>query len=138
MLLETTRRALMESDFDASAECVQLPHFIASSRDNKVIESREDLRDTFRKVVQDYASKQVTDLVRSCDVAEYRGATRIEATHTTHLMSGNQRIGGSFPAYSVLEFNDGRWKISSSQYAVETTKAVGFALNAQRRQLLDN
>lgn len=137
MLLEETRAALMADHFEAFAECIHLPHFIASSDDKRVLETLQDLRDIFKKVIQDYVSKRITELVRFCDVAEYRSPTRIEATHTTHLMSGNQRIGDPFPVFSVLEFIDGRWKISSSQYAVEKTTAVGFALDTQRQKSLE-
>lgn len=138
MLLEKTRAALLGNDFDAFAACVHLPHFIASSNDKKLIETRDDLHDIFKNVVQDYTSKRITELIRVCDVAEYRSETRIEATHTTHMMSGNQRIGDPFPVFSILEFIDGRWKISSSQYAVEKTTTVGFALDVQRQKLMEN
>lgn len=137
MLLEETRIALLADDFDAFAVCVQLPHFIASSDNKKLLETREDLHDIFKKVVQDYDSKQITDLIRFCEVAEYRHEKRIEATHITHLMSGNNRIGAPFPVFSVLEFIDGRWKISSSQYAVEKTTSVGLALDAQHLKALE-
>jgi hypothetical protein len=137
-LLEETRVALLGDDFEAFAQCVHVPHFIASTHDKKVLETREDLHDIFRKVIQDYASKGITELIRICDVAEYRSTTRIEATHITHMMAGNNRIGDPFPVFSILELIDGRWKISSSQYAVEKTTMVGFALDAQRLRSLEN
>lgn len=129
-LLEKTRVALLSKDFDAFAECFYLPHFIASAQDKKTLENREDLKFVFEKVTQDYAKRGVTDLIRACEVAEFRTETRIEAMHITHMMSGDQRVTDPFPCFTILEFKNGRWQATSSQYAVEKTMTVGIALSA--------
>lgn len=128
-LLEKTAAALLAGDFEAFTPYFRLPHFIATSEQKTVLNTVEDMRAVFNRVVQDYTRKQITDLVRVCDVAEYRTKTRIEATHTTHMMSGNQRVGDPFPSFSVLELVDGRWVVTSSQYAVDKTTTVGRALS---------
>ena len=82
------------------------------------------------KVAADYQRRRITDLIRVCDVAEFRTRTRIEAAHTTHMMCGSQRVADPFPCYSILEFIDDKWRVSSSQYAVDKTTTVGSALDA--------
>jgi hypothetical protein len=129
-LLEKTGIALLAGDFDTFFECFHLPHFIASEKDKMVIENRDQFHDIFCRVTEDYMRKRVTDLIRVCDVAEFRTKTRIEAAHTTHMMCKSQRIAEPFPCYSILEFIDGKWLISASQYAVDTTTTVGTALDA--------
>ena len=134
MLLEITGTALLENDFRSLFECFHVPHFIATAEHKTVLETRQELRDIFDTAVAGYSRQQITNLVRFCEVAEYRSDTRIEAMHITHLMSGNQRVAEPFPSFSVLEFIDGRWQITSSQYAVDKTTPFGSAIeNASGR-----
>lgn len=128
MLLEITGAALLENDFDSFSNCFHVPHFIATAEHKTVLRTRQELRDIFDKAVAGYSHQQITNLVRFCEVAEYRSDTRIEAMHITHLMSGNQRVADPFPSFSVLEFIDGRWQLTSSQYAVEKTTPFGSAI----------
>lgn len=130
-LLESTGTAMLAGDFETFATAFQLPHFISTNDQKTVLETTADLRETFLRVREDYLRKQITDLVRHCDVAEFRGPDTIEATHTTHLMAGNLRVNDPFPCYSILERRGGVWRIASSQYAVDKTTAVGHALSVQ-------
>ena len=130
-LLESTATAMLKGDFETFAAAFQLPHFVSTSDHKATLETEEHLREIFFRVREDYLRKQVTDLVRQCDVAEFRGDNIIEATHTSHLMSGNRRVHEPFPCYSVLERRGGIWRIASSQYAVDKSMMVGHALHVQ-------
>jgi hypothetical protein len=132
MMLEVTGKAILAGDFGAFAPHFHLPHFIATSEHKATLETLADLRHVFDKVRHDYLRKRITNLVRICEVAEYRTDSRIEATHITHMMAGDQRVTDPFPAFSVLEFIDGRWQVSSSQYAVDNNTSVGHALSTPR------
>lgn len=129
LLLERTAAALMADDFDAFAKWFHVPHFVSTADETKVLETLDDARIMFNRVVHDYRRKRITQLVRICEVAEYRSETRIEATHISHMMAGNERISDPVPVFSVLQFIDGSWKISSSQYAVDKNTTVGHALS---------
>lgn len=131
LLLESTAKAMLAGDFEAFSTAFQLPHFISTNDQKAVMETEADLREIFFRVREDYLRKRVTDLVRHCDVAEFRGPDTIEATHTTHLMAGNLRVNAPFPCYSILERKGGVWRIASSQYAVDKTTTVGHALHVQ-------
>lgn len=128
-LLDVTGTALLGKDFEGFARCFHLPHVIETPERKTVLETRHDLRAVFDRVVEDYMRKQITDLVRVCDVAEFRSATRIEATHVTHMMSGSLRVTDPFPTFSVLEWIGAGWRISASQYAVDKNTTVGRALS---------
>lgn len=130
MLLEKTAKAMLSGDFDTFALCFALPHVIETPDKKTILKSRAALREVFDSVVEDYANRRITDLIRICEVAEYRGPFRIEATHITHMMSGHFRVQDPFPSFSVLEYIEDRWQISSSQYAVDKTTTVGRALDA--------
>lgn len=129
MLLEKTGAALLGNDFDAFAPCFHVPHVIETPDQKTVIKTKAALQAMFARVVRDYSNRNVTDLIRICEVAEFRGPFRVEATHITHMMSGNLRVQDPFPAFSVIEYIEERWQITSSQYAVDRNTTVGRALS---------
>jgi len=133
-LLARTGDAILSGDFETFAQCFSLPHFIATADCKTTLRTRTELRAVFDRVHEDYRRKRVTDLVRQCDVAEYRSQTRIEATHTTHMMSGPHRLMDPFPAFSVLELTDGAWRCAQSQYALDEQTTVGRALQVTFEQ----
>lgn len=128
MLLELTGNAMLCNNFDRFALCFHLPHTIETADNKRVLKTKQDLRNVFENVLHDMRTRQVTALVRYCEVAEYRTDTRIEATHISHMMSGDLRVVDPFPVFSVLEFVDGHWQIMSSQYAVDNQTTVGRAI----------
>lgn len=128
MLLEKTGKALLSNNFDLFSECFALPHKIETPDSKRVLETPAEFKSIFDRVVSDYQNKRVTQLVRITEVAEFRNASRIEAMHITHLMSGNTRVKDPFPCFSVLEFINGQWRATSSQYAVDNQTTVGRAL----------
>jgi hypothetical protein len=135
LLLEVTAKAMLGNDFDAFARCFHLPHVIETPDRKTVLKSTAALRAVFDTVVADYANRGVTRLIRVCEVSEFRGPFRIEATHITHMMAGNLRVADPFPCFSVLEFIEDRWQCTSSQYAVDRRTTVGRALDARARDL---
>ncbi|KIN73635.1 hypothetical protein Z949_2827 [Sulfitobacter guttiformis KCTC 32187] len=122
---------MLANDFDTFAAYFEIPHFISTSDNKASIETIEEFRDLFDRTHEDFRVKRITDLIRICDVSEYRSPTQIGSTHTTHMMCGAQRVHGPFPCFSTLEHINGEWKITSSQYAVDKKLGVGAALNAQ-------
>ena len=109
MVLAVTGDALMTGNFSQFNHWFHLPHVIETADTKRTLHTKEELKDVFDRVTEDYRRKRVTDLVRICEVAEFTSDTRMVATHITHMMSGNQRIGDPFPSLSVLEIINGRW-----------------------------
>ena len=128
MLLELTGHALLSNNFALFSRCFHLPHIIETADHKRVLNTLEELQAVFDSVVDDYARRRVTNLVRITEEAEFRSDTRLEAAHITHMMSGDQRVKDPFPCFSVLELIDDRWQITASQYAVDTDTTVGRAL----------
>ena len=117
MLLELTGHALLSNNFALFSRCFHLPHIIETADHKRVLNTLEELQAVFDSVVDDYSRRRVNNLVRITEEAEFRSATRLEAAHITHMMSGDQRVKDPFPCFSVLEFIDDRWQITASQYA---------------------
>lgn len=128
MLLERTATSLLSNDFDLFARCFYVPHVIETPDRKTILKTTGALREVFGHVVQDYADRNVTKLLRICEMAEFRGPLKIVAMHVTHMFSGNLRVMDPFPTYGVLEFIDNRWQATSSQYAVDSKTTVGRAL----------
>ncbi len=133
MLLELTGDALLTRNFETFAACFHLPHTLETPDHKRVLHSRRDLQNVFDNVTDDYRRKRITRLVRICEVAEFKSETRVEATHITHMMSGDQRVGDPFPNFSVLEFIDGRWQATATQYAVDKQTTFGRAISKASR-----
>ncbi|MEM6305831.1 MAG: hypothetical protein AAF744_14020 [Pseudomonadota bacterium] len=129
MLLDLTGEALLSNRFETFAACFHLPHMIETADQKRVLRTRRELQAVFDSVTDDYRRKRITALVRVCDVAEFKSDTCVHATHTTHMMAGQQRIGEPFPNFTVIEHIDGRWQCTSTQYAVDNKTTVGLAMS---------
>ncbi|WP_298858028.1 hypothetical protein [uncultured Sulfitobacter sp.] len=136
-LLKITGDALLAGDFDTFAACFHLPHFMSTTDAKASIETTTALKQLFEKTIDSHRRKRVTDVIRKCDVCNFRSPTHIGSTHTTHLMSGSQRIAEPFPSFSTIELIDGVWKITSSHYALDKTLAIGAALHAHNATTAD-
>lgn len=128
MLLEKTGKALLEGDFDTFEQCFALPHVIDTPDRKTTLKTRDALRMMFFRVVEDYRDRNITDIIRFCEVAEFRSPHKVEATHISHMMAGSQRVIDPFPGFSVIELIEGRWQLTSTQYAVDNETIVGRAL----------
>ena len=128
MLLEKTGKALLSGDFETFEWCFALPHTIDTPDRKTTLKTQSALRLMFFKVVADYRDRNVTDIIRFCEVAEYKDLTTIEATHISHMMSGSQRVIEPYPGFSVIKHIDGRWQLTATQYAVDNETNVGRAL----------
>ena len=135
--LEITGKALLSGDYESFVACFHLPHTIETPDQKTVLKTDAAFRRVFDRVCEDYRTRGVTDLIRICDVAEFRGPHRIESTHTAHLMSGSYRVVEPYPSFAVIERFGERWLITSSQYAVDQRTTVGRALSMGGLDLFD-
>lgn len=133
-LLEQTADALMNKEFDTFAHFVSIPHVIETPDHKTILKTRAALLEVFNHVVQDHADRNVTQLVRTCEIAEFQGAFKIEAVHITHMMSANWRVIEPYPTLMLLELIEGRWQATKSQYAVDNKTTVGRALETTLRR----
>lgn len=128
MILEKTGKALLSGDFETFAQCFALPHTIDTPDRKTTLKTLGALRLMLFKVVEDYRDRNTTDIIRFCEVAEFKNLTTIEATHISHVMAGDHRVMEPYPGFSVIKYIDGRWQLTSTQYAVDNETNVGRAL----------
>lgn len=130
MLLKKTASALMTRDFGAFEDAFHLPQ-VMTTNDSKIrVTDRKGLAQIFEKMCDHFEACGVTSLVRECEAAEYRSPTRVEATHISHVVADSQHVKPPYPVFSVLEWIDGRWKIVSSDYALDDDCGQAVAMKS--------
>ncbi len=118
-LLRETARALMTHDFDLARACFALPQTIKTMGQQKVIVTVSEFREMFLQICALYERKGVTAFERTCVAAEYSGPDTVKATHVNRIMVGADELSRPYPVYSVLVREDGVWRVSSADYALE-------------------
>lgn len=127
-LLDMTGHAVMTRDYEMFWPHFNLPQTIMTPDGQRTSHNLDEFRQVFEAIHDHLISQKVTDLIRSCVAADFKSENVIETTHVSHVMSGAQRIAEPYPVFSVLHALDGRWKIMSSDYAVEPKSSISRAL----------
>lgn len=117
-LLDRTGKAYLEGDFDSFATCFLLPQHVATHDGTRYLETRDDLRAMFLSMRAFFAERGATRLDRWNVATDFDGPDTIRATHESRLMAGEVVIQTAYPAYSILKWHEGAWKVAFSQYAV--------------------
>lgn len=128
-LLAKTEKALLSNDFDSFVGCFHLPHSIGSAERRITLETRDDMRSIFDRVVEDYRSRRITALVRIIVECAFNSETQFTSSYVTHMMAGDLRVADPFPCYSIVDLIDGHWLITFSEYDVDKNITVGRALH---------
>lgn len=116
-LLDEIGEAVILNDKDRYTENFLLPHSLQTLEKSFDIQTVLVLEDFFDKMVVRLKKLDVVELTRWCTVAEFIDAKTIRGCHETRLINRNVVIVEDYIALSTLTLVDGRWKVSSSQYA---------------------
>ena len=134
-LLETTGETLLSGDFEVFATAFHIPHVIRTAEGNTYLNTTEELRVVFEEVRRAYELKGITHFIRHCAAATFKDDNTIHATHVSHNMAGDFRVGDPFPVFSVIERRaDDIWRIYSSEYAENAETPRGRALMSSGKQ----
>lgn len=123
-LLARTAKAMLAHDFDALHACFHLPITVETPNSKMVLDTVEAHRTLVNTIIEGYASRGVTDLVRLCQSAHFVTPTAIHSLHVSHVMADTQRLEDSMPTLSRLEKIGGIWGITSAQYVATGTQPV--------------
>lgn len=118
-LLDMTGRALESGDFSRLIDIVHLPHKMSTFEATTVIETEEDLHQTFQSIRNHLRATGMTDLIRLCLAAEFSGPDRMVWAHESHMLARGVWLKTPYPAYSVAVRDGDTWKIAESRYALE-------------------
>lgn len=128
-MLRRTSDAILANDFDALNACFALPLLLETPETRLVIKTVEEHRRLFERLVEGYASKRVTDIIRVCEVAEFISDGVIRSLHISHVMAGDQRVDDPMPTLATTEQIDGVWRITAAQYAATKNVPIGRAMD---------
>ncbi|MEY1556497.1 hypothetical protein AB3Y40_12770 [Yoonia sp. R2331] len=129
-LLHITAQALMARDFEAFADCFNLPQQMTTANSRIIVRNRDDLEQTFHSLCDHFESKGVTRLYRECVAALFQGPDRVEATHVSYVLKDGEDVVPPYPVFSVLERINGRWVITSSDYDLDDHDGQAQAMHA--------
>lgn len=129
--LEISGRALRTRDFGLIATVFHLPQIMSVPGARVTVLNHQQFERIFFEMCSHFDSIGLTDLVRRCEAAEFRGPDRIEATHISHLISGTKHLQAPYPVFNVIERIDGQWRVTESDYAFDEN-------GGQARAITDN
>lgn len=135
VMLGRTSDAILANDFEAMHACFALPLLLVTQETELVIDSVDDHRRLFERLVEGYKSKQVTAIIRVCEVAEFISPTIIRSLHISHIMSGDQRVEDPMPTIATTELFGDTWRITAAQYAATAHVPVGRAMEIRAKTL---
>lgn len=128
-MMARTRDAVLQNDFEAMSACFSLP-FVHETEDIKcVVSTKEEHRRFFNKLIERYRTKNVTDIIRICEDAQFVSPTVIRSLHVSHLMSGNTRVDAPMPTLATTELFGDTWRITAAQYIASKRNPVGYAMD---------
>lgn len=134
-VLDITGAALLSGDFDAFAACFSLPHEIETFEGTMTIKTMAELHERFDKVRGYFKANAVTDIVRHVMEADFVDAETIQHSHQTRVLSGPILVQAPYPSLSIMSQIDGRWRVTSSQYAIADAPDLNTALCGESNSL---
>lgn len=133
-MLDLTGEALLTGDFVLMNSCFTLPHTITTLDGEYTVETEQEHRLLFKNIRAEYARLGVTMLDRKIIKAERISDTQIISTHVTHQYAGETLLKEPFPVVSNLTWTGKEWRITTSNYAVESGSKQSRVLAGQTSQ----
>ncbi|MEM9584888.1 MAG: hypothetical protein AAGA08_17380 [Pseudomonadota bacterium] len=134
VMLHRTAQAILLDDFAAMSACFHLPFVLETDGLKLIIDSEEKHRALFERLVEGYKSKNVTDIIRECEAAEFVSPNVIRSLHISHVMAGSHRVEEPISTLATTELYDDGWRITSAQYLADSEAAIKKAILLQSRQ----
>ena len=131
--LQSTSKAILARDFDAFHACFALPLLLETPDRKLVVETVDEHRRLFERLIEGYACRAVTDIIRVCEVAEFLSPTVIRYMHISHIMSGDRRVEDPIPTLATAELFGDTWLTTTAQYAATKHVPVGRAMEIRAR-----
>lgn len=118
-LLERSRRALLDNDFEGFLQCFALPVEIETFDGRRWLKTPEHVRGLFDAVRYHHRKTGVTDAVQHVVEAVFKDPATVAATHETRLLNKNVLTQKPYPVFSLLIDGEQGWQIKSITFAIE-------------------
>lgn len=126
--LKRTGDAYLTGDADAFADCFALPQKIDTLDGQRILETRQEVVNTFEAVRENYRIEGITLMDRRIVSAEFRDENTMHSTHESRLLRGDILVRDPFLAFTIFRRSEGVWQIAYSQYVITDSAAHNRAL----------
>ncbi|SDY46154.1 hypothetical protein SAMN05444340_108119 [Citreimonas salinaria] len=128
--LDHVSAAVLAGDFDAFLNHVRLPLVTATARGLQRFETRASLQAAFRRMAEAARTLKVTRVDSTVEAVVEDGRGRLLRAHVTRLWSGDTLARAPHSGLSVIEQDDGHWRLSRAQFALadDATAGMGFEM----------
>lgn len=128
-ILDETGQSLLAGEFGVFAPHFELPYRVAGFEAETVAQNMAELRVLFDRAHLQYRRLGLSDLVRTCQMAEVSERSRMTCLYSSRLVApGNVLQQPSYDCMAELVMRDGRWRFTSSTYAIDVNEAQGRVL----------
>lgn len=127
-LVTATGTALMKDDFPSFRDRFAFPHVVITFSGERIVETEDQLRDTFDKVQTHYRLSGVERMERTVLHGEFQDVETILCAHETRLFRQDKLVQKPISVSSHLELLDGAWKITHTDYIIEDSLRYNRAL----------
>jgi hypothetical protein len=116
-LLEKTRAAYMERDFEAFSLFFELPQTVGTFHGERMLEALDDLAEVFWAMCDHFDALGVVDLYRRTLEAQFVDPLTIQATFVSHPVIRGEVLGAETVASGYLRCINGSWMVAGTSYA---------------------
>jgi hypothetical protein len=119
ILMERSRRALLDNDYEEFLQCFALPVEIETFDGRRWLKTPEHVRVLFDSIRFHHRRTGVTDAVQHVVEAVFKDPATVAATHETRLLNKNVLTQKPYPVFSLLIQGEQCWQIKSMTFAIE-------------------
>lgn len=118
-VLDATGAAYMARDFEAWAKWFHLPQTAGTFNGDRVIETRDELKDIFDAMCQHFDAMGVVELRRKTLEARFLDEDTLQATFSSRRVLRGHVFSDEMIAHGFLNRINGEWRITEYRYATD-------------------
>ena len=117
-MVQGTKQSVLDGNYEGYSEYFHIPFTMQTQLGDVVVESDDQHREVFSRVMWQYRKQNVTDAQRSLLAAHMFRNEEIVCVHESMLYSESKLVQSSIKVLSTLRKFCDRWLIVDSRYSV--------------------
>lgn len=131
-MVQGTKQSVLDGNYDGYSEYFHIPFTMQTQLGDVVVESDEQHREVFARVMWQYRKQNVTDAQRNLLAAHIFRNEEIVCVHESMLYSNSRLVQSSIKVLSTLRKFCDHWLIVDSRYSVGDCINLNRALYGPR------
>ena len=137
-MVQGTKQSVLDGNYDDYSEYFRIPFTMQTQLGDVVVESDDQHREVFSRVMWQYRKQNVTDAQRTLLAAHIFRNEEIVCVHESMLYSKSQLVQNSIKVLSTLRKFCDRWLIVDSRYSVGDCINLNRALYGPRYSVVQS